>query len=459
MVACLPENPASGAAIAPRIMRSKNNVFINHSREKLLDPYNLRPLFLFRSVVLVSELIVVLLAFHLFSVPLPLGSMLLVLGFYAFFNLVVWYRLRYCSNTSANEFFLHLVIDVLALTALFYFSGGSANPFVSLFLLPLVIVAATLPRRYVWAMAAVTLACYSLLMLIHVPLEPDMQMVHHHAGHGSSEQPSGFALHVLGMWFSFVLGVGVILLFVVSLAEALRRQELHLAEIREQHLRDEHMVALGTLAAGAAHELGTPLATLAVLTREMETDYHDQPELLEQIAILRSQVDRCKTSIRQISESAGEVKAESGHEDTLENYLDSCIARWQELHPECAIDIDISGGGSSPRIVVDETLNQALINLLNNASEASPERISLTGMVSADSMQLEVRDFGSGFSREALENLGKPFFSSKRHGHGLGFYLASEVLRRLGGEVRAFNHAEGGGVVSIALPLQKLKVA
>lgn len=434
-------------------------MFINQSLQELASTYSLKPLFLFRSVVLVSEFAVTMLAFHLLKVPLPLGSMQLVLGLYAFFNLVVWYRMQNRVNASANEFFLHLVVDVLVLAGLFYFSGGSANPFVSLFLLPLVIVAATLPRRYVWAMAAVTLVCYSLLMLIHMPLEPDTQMAHHHAGHGGGAQPTGFALHVLGMWFSFVLGVGVILFFVVSLAEALRKRDQHLAEVREQHLRDEHMVALGTLAAGAAHELGTPLATMAVLTREMEKDYTDNPELQERVGILRSQVDRCKTTIRQISDSTGQIKAESGQREALDQYLQECIGRWQEMHPDCAMTIKIEGGEPVPAIVADETLHQALINLLNNAADASPGQIELTGNWSTSALNLKIRDFGEGLSNKALENLGKPFFTTKKDGHGLGFYLASEVLRRLGGEVMIDNHPDGGAVVSVHLPLQKLSVA
>ena len=431
-------------------------MFIQDSDEEMVGTYNLKRLFVFRSAVIASELAAVGLAVYALSVELPLHYIFSVIAVYALFNLFVWFRVGKQPSVSANEFFLHLVVDVLSLAALLYFAGGSSNPFVSLFLLPLVIVAATLPKRYVWGMAAVTLGCYTLLMLVNVPLTQEMTG-HAHGGHaGHTASTSNFSLHVLGMWFSFLLAVGLILFFVVSMAEALRQRDQKLAEAREKNLRDEHMVSLGTLAAGAAHELGTPLATMAVLTKEMEQEYK-QPELLESITILRSQVDRCKTTLAQISASAGQMKAESGHSEDVKSCLSHCISRWQELHPATSISVVLKGFEPAPTIVVDETLNQAVINVLNNAADASPNSIELSALWSAAELNLEIRDFGEGLSTEALQALGKPFFTTKKDGHGLGFYLASEVVRRMGGEMNISNHAEGGALVHIRLPLQKLK--
>jgi len=434
-------------------------MFIQGPTDEMIGTYNLKRLLVFRSAVIASQLAVIALAVRILSVDLPLNSILSIITVYAVFNLLVWLRLRKGVSASAGEFFLHLVIDVLALAALLYFSGGSSNPFVSMFLLPLVIAAASLPRRYVWAMAAVTLSCYTLLMVINVPLMPDMGGQDHsahggHAGHGSAA--SDFGLHVLGMWFSFLLGVGLILFFVVSMAEALRQRNKKLAEAREKNLRDEHMIALGTLAAGAAHELGTPLATMAVLTREMELDYSEQPDLVEKIDILRSQVDRCKATLGQISANAGQMKADSGCSEHVKQYLQQCIGRWQEMHPNTTISVSLNGSEPIPVIVVDETLNQAIINVLNNAADASPDRIVLNAEWSCDELSIEVRDFGEGLDSTAMQELGKPFFTTKADGHGLGFYLAQEVIRRLGGEVKIGNHGQGGASIRIRLPLNKL---
>ncbi len=429
-------------------------MFVHDSIEKIAGSYNLKRLFVFRSSVLISELLVISLAVFLLEVNLPIHFMLSVIALYAAFNLLVWMRLRKDQAASANEFFFHLVIDVLALAALLYFSGGSSNPFVSLFLLPLVIVAATLPKKYVWAMAAVTLGCYTLLMIINVPLTQEMMGHEHHGSHSTSN----FGLHVLGMWFSFLLGVGLILFFVVSMAEGLRQRDKKLATARENNLRDEHVVALGTLAAGAAHELGTPLATMAVLTREMELEYADDPELVEKVEILRSQVDRCKTTIGQISASAGQQKADSGHKEDVKSYIEHSVLSWQEMHPNTAIRVDLSGCEPAPVIVLDATLNQAMINVLNNAADASPQKIALEASWTADELLLQVRDYGSGLSPTVLESLGTPFFTTKENGQGLGFYLTQAVVHRLGGEVSFANHEQGGACITIRLPLLKLKV-
>jgi len=430
-------------------------MFRHDSKDEMAGTYNLKRLFVFRSAVIVSELIVIGLAVYAFNVMLPVQSMLAVVALYSAFNVFVWVRLRKEHQASSNEFFLDLVVDVLALAALLYFAGGSSNPFVSLFLLPLVIVAATLPKRYAWAMAAVTLGCHTLLMVIHVPAPQEMAGHHHHAAPASS----AFTLHVLGMWFSFLLGVGLILFFVVSMAESLRKRDIKLAEARERNLRDEHMVALGTLAAGAAHELGTPLATMAVLTKEMEGDYSGQPDVVEKVKLLRSQVERCKTTIGQISASAGQIQAESGQSEDVKCYLQACVESWQEMHPATRIKRSLTGVDPAPVIVLDATLNQAIINLLNNAADASPGRIELHANWSEIDLDLEVKDFGTGFSATALEELGKPFFTTKNDGHGLGFYLAQSVVSRFDGEMSFGNHDQGGAYVHVRLPLQKLRVA
>ncbi len=421
----------------------------------MLETYHFRRLLLFRSAVIAVELLVLTLAVYALDVQLPVLEIVLMIGIYAGFHLIAWLRLHQKLSASKMEFFLHLSLDVLMLAVLFYFSGGSTNPFVSLFLLPLVIVATILPRRYVWAMALIALACYSILMVMYVPLHNGVEMQHQHA----TQSASGFGLHVLGMWFSFLLGVGVILFFVATMAEALRQRDKKLAEAREKYLRDEHVIALGTMAAGAGHELGTPLGTIAVLTKEMQQEYRDQPALLTQIEILRSQVDRCKVTLGQLSASAGQLRAVSGQSEEIEPYMQNILSQWQEMHPETSLSAHLNGNAPAPMIVVDETLKQAFMNLLNNAAEASPEKISVKATWSMDELCVSIRDFGAGFSDTAMQEMGKAFFTTKKHGHGLGFYLAQAVFSRLGGHIEIANHPGGGACITTILPLHDLKVS
>jgi len=415
----------------------------------VLEKYHFRRLILFRSIVIAVELCVLMLVIYVLNMQLPALEILIMIAAYSACNLLAWIRLQKGISTSQLEFFLQLGIDVLMLAVLFYFSGGSSNPFVSLFLLPLVIVATILPRTYVWAMALIALSCYTLLMVMYVPLE--------HA-EPAMQSTSGFGLHVLGMWFSFLLGVGVILFFVATMAEALRQRDKKLAEAREKYLRDEHVIALGTMAAGAGHELGTPLGTIAVLTNEMQQEYSDQPELLAQIEILRSQVKRCKVTLGQLSASAGQLRAVSGQSENIEDYLRQLFSQWQEMNPNTVMSVELTGHGHPPMIVIDETLKQAFMNLLNNAADASPEKITVHAIYSSEQLSVSIRDFGSGFSDAAMEKVGQAFFTTKKDGHGLGFYLAQAVISRLDGDVKVTNHPEDGACITVQFPLNDLKV-
>ena len=176
--------------------------------------------------------------------------MLLTIAALASINFLTWLRLRGSSPVSNPELFAQLCIDVLALSVLLYYGGGSTNPFISLFLLPLVIAAATLPPRYTWSMAALTDACYSLLIVYYIPLP-----------HIHNSGDDAFNAHVLGMWIGFAISTAVVAYFVVQMAQAVRARDEMLARVREEVLRNERIVALGIQAASAAHEMGTPLAT------------------------------------------------------------------------------------------------------------------------------------------------------------------------------------------------------
>lgn len=419
-------------------------MFVHASRKDLPGAYPLRRLFMLRSFVILSQFAVISYAVFGLGMPLPLAPIAAVMAAYILFNMLTLWRLRSRPSESAGGFLLQLTLDVAALAALLYFSGGSTNPFVSLFLLHLVIAATTLPRRHAWVIAAVTLACYTLLMRFYMPLP------HTHAMHGSD-----FSLHVLGMWFSFLLAVGLIMFFVVAMADQLRQRDRKLAEIREKALRDEHVVALGTLAAGAVHELATPLSTMAVLAGELAHDYAGNRELTERLGILRSQVERCKATLAQMNASAGHA-AGGGDKVALDAYLNATLAQWQSLNPGAELHAEWQGDEPVPMISVDETLTQAIVSLLNNAAEVSPDAIEVEAKWSGHELKLAVQDRGPGLSEEQLAGIGRPFFTTKAEGLGLGLFLTQAVAQRLGGELRLGNRDGGGARVAITLPLAKL---
>lgn len=408
---------------------------------------NLKRLFVLRNIAIIFYLAVITFASIRLQLHLPLATLLGVITLYGVLNFVSWLQLRSRPTINIATFFLQLLIDVAVLTVVLFLCGGSTNPFVSLLLLPLVIVAATAPRHYAWAMAAITIACYTLLMFFYSPLH---SMADHHEGN--------FDQHIIGMWFSFLLGVGLIVFFVVKLAESLREREHTLAEAREKALRDEHLVSLGTFAAGAAHELGTPLATMAVVTKELQNSLANQPETAEQTQLLREQIERCKQTLTQISARAGQSRAEGGQQQPLDDYLNSVIQQWRLMRPEAMMLPQLRGIQPTPLIVIDDTLSQAITSILNNAADASPQQIEIVGEWDSTRLTLEIKDRGNGFDKATEASIGQPFFTTKREGQGLGLFLAQAVIDRLGGSISISNRDGGGADVNIQLPLKALMI-
>jgi two-component system, sensor histidine kinase RegB len=189
--------------------------------------------------------------------------------------------------------------DVLLLTILLYYSGGSTNPFALLYLTPLTLTAAALSWRYTWTLLALTVACYSGLLAYYMPLYHSHQGVEQHV-------LDDFKLHVVGTWLGFLLSGVLIAYFAVRMRETLREHDQLRATIRERELQHDRVLSLGTFAAGAAHELGTPLSTIAVISKELQHDKHD----VRQLQILRAQVERCKEILASLSAAVGQTRAE-----------------------------------------------------------------------------------------------------------------------------------------------------
>ena len=437
----------------------------------------LRRLVALRRIEVLTQVVVLILAVAWLRIPLDIVPMAAIIALLAAINLATQWRLERGRRAGDGEVFAHLLIDTVILTLLLYFAGGSANPFISLFLLPATLAAAMLPVRHAWAMAGITLIAYTFLMFWKLPLPPPQGDLAHfdqllaratggageHAAHGSS-----FALHVLGMWLNFLISVGVVAFFVTRMAAALKARERELSATREEALRNEQILSLGTLAAGAAHQLGTPLGTMAVVLRELELNHGDDAELREDILLLREQVDRCKQSISQILASTGHGRDDGLQSLPLDAYLNRLLDDWQIIRPHVQLCVTLHGPQPAPRIAAERTLEQALLNLLDNAADANaghPEALRFAADWDADSCRIEVLDRGPGVDESARNRLGKAFFSTKNDpggrplGLGIGLFLSNATIERFGGQVELFNRddAQGGACTRVTLPLKRLK--
>jgi two-component system sensor histidine kinase RegB len=235
------------------------------------------------------------------------------------------------------------------------------------------------------------------------------------------------------------------------MGDTLRRREQALAAAREQALRDQQLVTLGTLAASTAHELGTPLGTMALLVEELdETLPEDQRATT---ATLRQQIARCKEALSNLSSSAGAIRLTGGSRLTVDRYLQAIIDEWRDTRSGIELSTQFDGEIPAPSILADRTLTQALINILDNAADVSPSEVACEAAWSCDSVRLEILDRGPGLADEARHRAGEMGFSSKPDGMGLGLFLAHAIIRRFGGGVQLLNREGGGICTRITLPL------
>lgn len=406
---------------------------------------NLRRLCSMRFAAVFGASLVVYVMDQVFALDTPLIPVLWLQAIVMVVTVATLLRLRSGRPVSELELFSQLVFDVAALTVLLYFTYGPTNPLVMAYLVPLALTVASLQQRYTWIMAGLTTLCYGGL-IIH---QSAMAAI-------SPQHDRVFSLHIIGMWFGFVLSAAVIAWFGVRMSQAVRERDAQLSRMRENRLRHEQVVALGALAAGAAHELATPLATLNILADELQPGDSLESNTCD---VLRSQVKRCKDILNSMAASSGNVRAQSGSQMELDKFLRSMVSDWQVSRPgSVLVKASFNGSNPVPQVVTEQTLAQAITNLLNNAADASLDHVEFDCLWSQTELVVEVADRGEGLAHDVARRAGKALTSTKTHGLGLGLFLTFTTLERLGGEIHLFNRAEGGTLCRLKLPLSALSV-
>jgi two-component system, sensor histidine kinase RegB len=416
--------------------------------ERLAGRKNLLQLIQLRWLAVAGQLATILTVQWALGIALPLVEMLTLLAVLALFNVASWLRSRLALPVSNAELFAGLLVDVAVLTGQLHYAGGITNPFIYLYLLQVALGSVLLRSRYIWAIVAVTSLCFVALTRWHRPLAlPDMA------------SPALSTQYIAGLLICFVLNASLLVIFIGRIGSNLRQRDARLAEARQRAAEEEHIIRMGLLASGAAHELGTPLATLSVILGDWArmAPFAAEPELREEIEEMQAQLQRCKSIVSGILLSAGEARGEAPVRTTLHAFLDGLVQQWRETRPVQELQYERDGVPDLP-IISDSALKQMIGNVLDNALDAAPqEPLRLVAGCSDDTLTVRVQDRGPGFAPQMLESFGKPYQSSKgRPGSGLGLFLSVNVARTLGGSIAAHNRPEGGAEVVITLPLQSL---
>lgn len=336
------------------------------------------------------------------------------------------------------------VTDTLLITGLLYFAGGPSNPFSAVYLVHITLAALVLGMRWAWALVALSSACYLGLFFKHVHVH---ELAHDHGA------PGQFGLHLQGMWLAFTLAAAMIAYFVSRVAEALREREAELANARELAARMDRIVSLTTLAAGAAHELGTPLGTIAIAAGELERRLEAMPDagpMRDDARLIRDQLARCRAILDQMSARVGDGVGEAPTSVSVNRLVHDV----REHFGDASARIETSTGDDALIAAPATALSQALGNLVKNALEASEHQVVVSARSTADVVHIEVRDRGRGMEVEVLRHVGEPFFTTKETGKGmgLGVFLAQTLAVQLHGSLRVESEPGKGTTAILELP-------
>jgi two-component system sensor histidine kinase RegB len=424
-------------------------------------------LVLLRWVAVVGQLATIAVVRFGLGVDLPLGPLLAAVAVTGVSNLglAIWSttRPREEEETSAPQpadgstmpvLEVVLLLDLVLLTILLSLSGGPANPFFIFYFVNLCLSAVVLPRAWAWANTAAAVGCFAALFFVHRPL-PSMWTAVSLPPAGAGDR---FSRAEWGLVAAFVTCAAVVVYFTSLLRDQLRKREHQVQAFQADRARTQKLEALGTLAAGAAHELSNPLGTIAVVAREVERRVAGTPAaatVVKDFALIRSELDTCRNILKRMSAEAGQAMGERLVEVTAAELIDEMLDGLQSaervlvlVEPE-AEDVTVS----VPLVGLAQAVRGIVQNAL--AATATTQRVGVAADRLDGRLRLTVRDEGIGMPAAVLARVGDPFFTTKEPGHGtgLGVFLARAVVERLGGKLGIDSAPGRGTTVTILLPL------
>jgi len=348
---------------------------------------------------------------------------------------------------SRNALGIILVLDAILLTALLALTGGPANPFSLLYLVQITFSAVVLSRAWTWSLGVISIFGFGFLFFFHVPL---LTLEDYHAA-------NNFSAHLIGMWIAFVAAAVLISILVSKVSQTLRNHEQELHRLQNLEARHERVSSLAALAAKAAHEMGTPLGTIAVVAKELERyarDIDTNEHVAVESKLIRSEVDRCSHILREMSSQGAEL---AGEAPTLVS-IDALLHKLREDFPKSqrsAIHINVPQDLSAS--LPTESTRQVLLALVRNALEASSPGQAVELAVEAESgvLRFMVKDSGVGMSPDVLDRIAEPFYSTKRseRGMGLGTFLVRIFAEDMGGALIFDSSVDQGTIAILELPL------
>ncbi len=424
----------------------------NLSNDAELGVLRLRTLVRLRWLAVVGQTVAVLGVYFLLGFPLPIGLCLGAIALSAWLNIFLTIRWRKSVRLKSSQAGLLLAYDILQLAVLLYLTGGLENPFAFLFLVPVTISATSLPLKWTLWLGAIAFVCASFLTIDHLPLPwtPDVPLV----------LPDAY---IAGMWAAIVCGVVFSALYARRIAEEARQMSAALSATEMVLSREQRLSALDGFAAAAAHELGTPLATIALVAKELKRELPANDPHAEDIELLVSQAGRCREILARLANRDAET-------DEIYQRTKMLVMIEDLIGPLRGSDVEItvtspSATGPEPVFRRNPAIAYGLGNLLENAVDFAATKVDVEARWTAAHVAISVSDDGPGFHQDIFDRLGDPFVTTRpgygaepeeggHDGMGLGFFIAKTLLERSGAAVSLANRPapRHGAVVQVVWP-------
>jgi two-component system sensor histidine kinase RegB len=389
-----------------------------------------------RLAIVAIQLVAMAVAEYMLTLSYQSAALILVIAYGIIATLGWFWFTRYPPRSSAM-ISLGLTLDLVLIGGWIFLTGGYTNPLISLLLLPIAMTIILVPLYQSIVITLIGVSIYTSLMIWHAPVTYD----HHHTDLAQ--------LHLFGMWITFVITAIIFLLVVGALARRLQRNQVQLAHIRENRLRDEQIITMGLSAASVAHRLGTPLNTLMLLVEEMKANDEAGKSVADDLALMQNQLELCNSHLHQLSAAAMHAKNAQLEVIPVSSWMmrlrESATLLWPAAPIEWVMPFP------DQPVTVDATLDQAILNVLANALKASPMWVAVSVESTLDDgVEIIVKDRGEGMEKAFQESAGEQVVMSE-NGLGVGLFLSNATIQRLGGSLKAQTGQQGTTMV-IALP-------
>lgn len=337
---------------------------------------------------------------------------------------------------------VQLTCDLAVWAVYVYLSGGATNPLISVFLPLVAIGAIVLSHVQAWVLGAEAILAYSFLWRFHQPLV-------------IFDSDRAAQLHLLGMWLVFVVSAIVVIWFILQMTHALRERDAALADAREQAIRNDWVVSVGSLAAGAAHQLSTPLGTLNLLVDDLLADESLPSCLRPDMLLMRKQIDVCKHALNGITAQGAMPRRPAGSGLSLDAWLRQAVESWQALNPSGNIAIELPAEYKTLEMSFQLPLERALGNLFDNALRAGALHIFLTGTLDERNLVISIRDDGCGIPESALAAFAAGAPVTTYAGMGIGLLLARAAVERHSGRLDVARIGATGTHARVVFPIPR----